>query len=75
MNAFMRIPELIALDGQRASIRIPDNQDVPVTDRVRRLIDSACFRRLATIRQLGLVGLVYPGATHSRFEHSLGVYR
>jgi len=44
-------------------------------NRVRRLIDTAAFRRLAGVTQLGLVCLVYPGATHSRFEHSLGVYR
>jgi hypothetical protein len=33
------------------------------------------MRRLARVSQLGLVGLVYPGAVHSRLEHSLGVYR
>ncbi len=32
------------------------------------------MRRLASISQLGMVALVYPGATHSRLEHSLGVY-
>jgi HD superfamily phosphohydrolase len=34
---------------------------------------SAPFRKLAGIRQLGLAHLVYPGATHTRFLHSLGV--
>lgn len=48
--------------------------DVPVTPRVRRIIDTPAMRRLASISQLGLVSLVYPGATHSRLEHSLGVY-
>ena len=33
------------------------------------------MRRLAQISQLGLVSLVYPAASHSRLEHSLGVYR
>jgi HD superfamily phosphohydrolase len=41
---------------------------------VRRLIDTAAFRRLSQIRQLGLVSLVYPAATHTRQEHSLGVF-
>ncbi|MEM7317370.1 MAG: HD domain-containing protein, partial [Planctomycetota bacterium] len=49
--------------------------DVPLTPRVQRLIDTAAFRRLSRISQLGLVSLVYPAAHHSRFEHSLGVYR
>ncbi|QDU98157.1 HD domain-containing protein [Lignipirellula cremea] len=69
------IPEVKALDDRRRLIRIPDQIDVPLTPRVRRLIDTAEFHRLASISQLGLVSLVYPAATHSRFEHSLGVYR
>lgn len=75
MRTIADIPELKGLDGRRHLIRIPDEQDVPLTPRVRHLIDTAEFRRLARIRQLGLVALVYPGAVHSRFEHSLGVYR
>ena len=66
------IPEL---QPTSSVIRISPEIDVPITPRVRRLIDTAPFRRLAGVTQLGLVSLVYPGATHSRFEHSLGVYR
>ncbi|HEY6563904.1 MAG TPA: HD domain-containing protein, partial [Pirellulaceae bacterium] len=69
------LPELTALDAHTSLVRIPPETDVPVTPRIRRLIDSAAFRRLATVSQLGLVALVYPGARHTRFEHSLGVYR
>ena len=36
------------------------------------LIDSSVFQRLRRIRQLAGAHLVYPGAQHSRFEHSLG---
>ena len=68
------LAEVEALRTRGALIRIPGGQDVPITPRVRRLIDTAAFRRLASISQLGMVSLVYPGATHSRFEHSLGVY-
>jgi len=38
------------------------------------LVDTAAFQRLRYVRQLGLAHLVYPGATHTRFDHALGVY-
>jgi uncharacterized protein len=73
--AILDIPEVVALDTRRALVRIPPEVDVPLTPRVRQLIDTPDFRRLARISQLGLVALVYPAAIHTRFEHSLGVYR
>jgi HD superfamily phosphohydrolase len=75
MDRITDIPEICGLEARRHLIRIPDQQDVPLTRRVRQLIDAAEFRRLAHISQLGLVALVYPAAHHTRFEHSLGVYR
>ena len=68
------IPELTNVDADRGIVRIPMEQDVPFTPRVRALVDTAEFQRLAHISQLGLASRVYPGATHTRFEHALGVY-
>lgn len=73
--ALLEIPELAGLDARGGLVRIPPELDVPLTDRVRQVIDAPEFRRLARISQLGLVSLVYPAAIHTRFEHCLGVYR
>ncbi len=68
------LPEVISLSRTGSLVRLPPDQDVPITPRVRRILDTSAMRRLASITQLGMVALVYPGATHSRFEHSIGVY-
>lgn len=74
-EGILLLPEIVGLDARRSLVRIPPELDVPLTDRVRKIIDTTAFRRLGGIPQLGLVSLVYPGARHTRFEHSLGVYR
>ena len=68
------LDEIAALNATGSLVRIPQAQDVPITGRVQRLIDTAPLRRLASISQLGMVSLIYPGAVHSRLEHTLGVY-
>jgi uncharacterized protein len=55
-------------------IREPVWGSIRLAPVARRIVDSAAFQRLRYIRQLGLAHLVYPGASHTRFDHALGVY-
>ena len=55
-------------------IRDPLWNNIRVDPTAERLLDTAAVQRLRYVRQLGLAHLVYPGATHSRFEHALGAY-
>ena len=50
----------------------PIHKFIRFTDLERKIIDSSVFQRLRRIKQLAGAHLVYPGAQHSRFEHSLG---
>lgn len=54
-------------------IRDPVHTFIRVDDHDRRVLDSEPVPRLRQIHQLAMSHLVYPGATHRRFEHSLGV--
>jgi uncharacterized protein len=56
------------------TIREPVWGSIQLDPVARRIVDSAAFQRLRYIRQLGLAHLVYPGASHTRFDHALGVY-
>ncbi len=53
--------------------RDPLHEFIELDRKERALVDSVPFQRLRHINQLALTPLVYPGATHKRFEHSLGV--
>jgi len=69
-----RQPEFLSpCDQPVHRIRCPIHGFIRFSDNERRVIDHPLFRRLRWIRQLALTELVYPGATHTRFEHSLGV--
>jgi HD superfamily phosphohydrolase len=56
------------------TLRDPLWNNIRVDELTLMLVDTEVFQRLRYIRQLGLAYLVYPGATHSRFEHALGAY-
>lgn len=57
----------------RHEVRDPIHVFVRFSSEERRVIDSRPFQRLRNVHQLALSYLVYPGASHKRFEHSLGV--
>jgi uncharacterized protein len=61
-------------EGRGLVIREPVWGTIQLDGTARRVVDSAAFQRLRYIRQLGLAHLVYPGASHTRFDHALGVY-
>ena len=54
-------------------IRCPVHGFIRFSENERKIIDHWIFRRLRYIRQLALTEMLYPGATHTRFEHSFGV--
>ena len=55
-------------------VRDPLWNTVRVDPTAVRIMDTPAFQRLRYIRQLGFTHLVYPGATHTRFDHAVGVY-
>jgi hypothetical protein len=63
----MQVPQMV-------TIRDPLWDTIRLDPVAVRIMDSTAFQRLRYIRQLGLAYLVYPGATHTRFDHALGVY-
>tara|TARA_B100000929_G_scaffold290223_1_gene283126 strand:- start:4706 stop:5947 length:1242 start_codon:yes stop_codon:yes gene_type:complete len=51
----------------------PIHDFIRLTNTERKIIDTPIFQRLRRIKQLSGAHLTYPGAQHTRFEHSLGV--
>jgi len=48
--------------------------NISIDPLAKRIIDTEEFQRLRNIKQLGCCNYVFPSATHTRFEHSIGVY-
>lgn len=65
--------ELSAYTGTR-TIRIPVTGSIPFPSRVEQVVAHPLFLRLHNAVQLGFSYYVFPGAVHTRFEHSLGVF-
>jgi HD superfamily phosphohydrolase/serine/threonine protein kinase len=72
LGAAHRIDELRSVP-QRV-MRIPIWNNIPYTDRLGELFNSAPVKRLSKHLQLGALVQVYPGASHRRSEHSAGVF-
>ena len=49
-------------------------QGEPVDELAWRLINTSEFQRLRRIKQLGVSEFIFPGATHTRFSHCIGVF-
>lgn len=56
----------------RLEVRDPIHGAVPIAPIEQRVLDHALFQRLRHIRQLGFSDLSFPGATHTRYLHSIG---
>jgi HD superfamily phosphohydrolase len=61
------------MTGSDKIIRDPIHGFVKLSPWEQDVLDHRVFQRLRRVRQLALTEMVYPGACHSRFEHSLGV--
>src|SRR3989441_3767805 len=65
---------LLPDEQPRSTVRDSLYDLIPLGPREEKLIDTAPFLRLQKIKQLGFVYRIWPGATHTRYEHSLGCY-
>jgi HD superfamily phosphohydrolase len=75
----LKLNEFLCLGGLkqfqfRRKLRIPVSGSILIPDAIRSIIDTPEFQRLRGTRQLGPTSFVFPGANHTRFEHSLGAY-
>jgi len=59
---------------QSLEIRDPIHGFIYREPEERDVMDTCIFQRLRRLKQLALASLVYPGATHTRFEHSIGAF-
>lgn len=66
------LPELDRWTSQ--TVRVSGLGSTTFTERVKTIVEHPLFQRLGDERQLGMLDTVFPTATHTRLEHSLGVY-
>ena len=61
-------------DGFNHSLRDPLWDDIRIDNRIKGIISTRAFQNLSGVRQNGPTCNIYPGAVHTRLNHSLGVY-
>ena len=66
----MRMPD--KMENKKKFIRDSVYGDINLDSFEVKVMDMPQFQRLRRIKQLGLINLIYPGATHTRFEHCVG---
>ncbi len=62
-------------DSSKSNLCLPPRNLAPLSYRIRRTIDSMPVRRLSSVAQLAFCYHIYPGASHNRKEHVIGVYQ
>ena len=74
-TCFRRPPIVVVSrsDTHMKEIYCAIHQTIAVPDTIIRIIDTPPFQRLRHVKQLGAASYVFPTATHTRFEHSIGV--
>jgi len=70
----MAIPELALAASFHHSMQVDVDTRVAITERLSPVLRHPAFERLRDIRQLDLINLIFPDATHNRFAHSLRAY-
>jgi HD superfamily phosphohydrolase len=65
------IEQVKAMDGAQ-ELFVPVHGHILLYPQEIAIVDHPSFQRLRRVRQLGMAHMVFPGATHTRFEHSVG---
>lgn len=60
--------------GVRQAIILPVSKKIPVGEAILGVVNTKAFQRLRLVKQLSFCDWYFPGGSHNRFEHSLGVF-